>query len=147
MLRIPLLTLLTTPLLLTACDNPGTTPARTETPPPASAASTAGPTVKASGSVMDGASVDGVGSVVDEMIPAFKQCYVSALATDPGASGTVRVTLEVGSTGAIGSASTAASKGIGKQLANCIASHARKSKFSAPKGPRSTIMITVSLSP
>jgi hypothetical protein len=138
--------LLTAPLVFLACDKPESTSAGTSGGKSVSSATSSGPKVTAFGSVTDGAAVEGVAEVVADMRADFQRCYQSALEKDPTSTGSVRVTVDVGATGAIGSASSAASKGIGKDLANCIATRVRKAKFKAPNGGRATVMITIDLS-
>lgn len=138
--------LLAAPLLFSACDKPESTSAGTSGGKSVSSAVPSGPKVTAFGSVTDGAAVEGVADVVADMRADFQRCYKAALEKDPTTAGSVRVTCDVGATGAIGSASSAASKGIGKDLANCVAARVRKAKFKAPNGGRATVMITVDLS-
>ena len=135
------------PLLLTACERTESASAETEGGRASAVEATGEPKVTASGSVTDGAAIDDLATLVEAMRADFRNCYASALATDPKMAGSVRVTLDVGPSGAIGGASTAASKGVSKALATCIDTRVRKTRFKAPKGPRSTVMITVELAP
>lgn len=135
------------PLLLLGCSKPEAASNGAGGGRPGAAASPGGPHVTATGSVIDGAPVDGVPALVADMRPDFLRCYASALEKDAKTAGSVRMTLDLGSAGAIGSLSTAASKGIGKELASCLDARVRKAKFGTPKGPLSTVLITVDLSP
>ena len=134
-------------VLLPACGKSDTPAGKTEGRGAGTTETSGGPKVAASGSVTDGAAIDGLPGLVQDMQADFRRCYASALEKDPKLAGSVRVTVELGSSGAIGALSTAASKGIGKDLGSCIDLRVRRAKFNAPKGPRSTVMITVELSP
>lgn len=134
-------------VVLVACDETGAPSARDEREPAPTVSADRAPKVTAVGAVTDGAEIVGVNRVVETMLTDFQACYRSALERSPQSRGSVRVTVEVARSGAIGSASTAASKGINKKLATCIADRVRRGKFEAPKGPRATVTVTVDLSP
>ncbi len=75
----------------------------------------------------------------------FKACYNKALASDPNAGGTVKVTVKVGEGGEVVSASPASSD-AGGSLTQCIVSSFMSMKFSAPDGGSATFTVPVVLS-
>lgn len=143
-----ILVLCTAVFCLAACEKSGGPAASGgDASAPKGPVKSSGPKVTAVGTVADGAEVPGVDKVVEGMLVDFQRCLQKALDADPKAKGSVRVTVELGATGAVGSASTAASKGVDESLASCIASRVRKGPFPAPKGPRATVMVTVDMAP
>lgn len=75
----------------------------------------------------------------------FKACYNKALAADPTAGGTVKVTVKVGEGGEVVSASKASSDAPG-DLTQCIVSSFNSMKFSPPDGGSATFTVPVVLS-
>lgn len=75
----------------------------------------------------------------------FKACYNKALASDPTAGGTVKVTVKVGEGGEVVSASPASSDAP-SGLTQCIVSSFNSMKFSAPEGGSATFTVPVVLS-
>lgn len=75
----------------------------------------------------------------------FKACYNKALATDPSAGGTVKVTVKVGEGGEVVNAGVASSDAP-SALTQCIVSSFRSMKFSPPDGGSATFTVPVVLS-
>lgn len=75
----------------------------------------------------------------------FKACYNKALASDPSAGGTVKVTVKVGEGGEVISASQASSDAP-SGLTQCIVSSFNAMKFSPPDGGSATFTVPVVLS-
>jgi len=104
------------------------------------------PTGEASTGAAAGASnVKDADSVIARNRWRFKACYTKALANDPSAGGTVKVTVKVGEGGEVVSAS-AASSDAPSGLTQCIVSSFNSMKFSAPEGGSSTFTVPVVLS-
>jgi hypothetical protein len=104
------------------------------------------PTGEAStGSAAGASNVKDADSVIARNRWRFKACYNKALASDPSAGGTVRVTVRVGEGGEVISASQASSDAPAG-LASCIVSSFQSMKFSAPDGGSATFTVPVVLS-
>jgi hypothetical protein len=104
------------------------------------------PTGEASTGAAAGASnVKDADSVIARNRWRFKACYTKALASDPNAGGTVKVTVRVGEGGEVTSASLASSD-AGGALSQCIVSSFASMKFSEPDGGSATFTVPVVLS-
>jgi len=104
------------------------------------------PTGEASTGAAAGASnVKDADSVIARNRWRFKACYNKALASDPNAGGTVKVTVRVGEGGEVISASQASSDAPAG-LASCIVSSFQSMKFAAPDGGSATFTVPVVLS-
>jgi outer membrane biosynthesis protein TonB len=75
----------------------------------------------------------------------FRACYTKALATDPSAGGTIRVTVHVGEGGEVTGAN-AASSDAGAALTSCVVSAFSSIHFSPPDGGSATFTVPVVLS-
>jgi hypothetical protein len=96
------------------------------------------------GAASGASNVKDVDSVVARNRWRFKACYNKALASDPNAGGTVRVTVRVGESGEVTSAT--GSGDAGAALTSCIASAFNSMKFSEPEGGSATFTVPVVLS-
>jgi outer membrane biosynthesis protein TonB len=97
------------------------------------------------GAAAGASNVKDVDSVIARNRWRFKNCYTKALATDPTAGGTVRVTVKVGEGGEVVSAS-AASSDAPSGLTQCIVGSFNSMKFSPPDGGSATFTVPVVLS-
>jgi hypothetical protein len=75
-----------------------------------------------------------------QLHPRAKRCYQKGLENDPTLSGRIVLTIKVGPSGEVDSASPAVSGNLGS-IAGCIASAARGLKFDAPGPNGSTISV------
>jgi outer membrane biosynthesis protein TonB len=104
------------------------------------------PTGEANTGAAAGASnVKDADSVIARNRWRFKACYNKALASDPNAGGTVKVTVKVGEGGEVISASQASSDAPAG-LTSCIVSSFQAMKFSPPDGGSATFTVPVVLS-
>jgi outer membrane biosynthesis protein TonB len=104
------------------------------------------PTGEAStGSAAGASNVKGVDSVIASNRWRFKACYNKALASDPTAGGTVKVSVKIGEGGEVVSASPASSDAPGG-LTQCIVSSFMSMKFSPPDGGTAQFTVPVVLS-
>ena len=104
------------------------------------------PSGEASTGVAAGASnVKDADSVIARNRWRFKACYNKALASDPSAGGTVKVTVRVGQGGEVSSASVASSDAPGG-LTQCIVSAFSGMHFAEPDGGTATFTVPVVLS-
>ena len=102
------------------------------------------PIVGASASVAGG-SVNNAARTVAGMRAGFRRCYTQGLNSNPGMSGSVRVTARIGPGGEVQSVSASPSGTISSGVANCIASRVRSAQFDPPEGGAATIVIPVTL--
>jgi hypothetical protein len=80
-----------------------------------------------------------------QIAPAARQCFNRGLQEDPTQSGKVIVTIRVGPSGEVESASPSVQGNISPKVASCIASAARRAKFDSPGAGGSTISAPFSL--
>jgi hypothetical protein len=66
--------------------------------------------------------------------PGAKKCYQRGLESDPTQAGKLVILIKVAPSGEVDTASVQSNSGLSTQVANCIASVARRAKFDAP-GP------------
>jgi TonB family protein len=111
---------------------PGLTGAVYGGPPPGGIAA-----IGPKGDVMTGASTgDIAGSEVDRVIatsrPRFRSCYNTALNSDPGAEGTVKLAISIDATGAV-SAVKVVSSTAPAAVASCVTAAVKSLQFKPPK--------------
>ncbi len=99
----------------------------------------------ATGAAAGASNVKDADSVIARNRWRFKACYSKALASDPNAGGTVKVTVRVGEGGEVTGANLASSD-AGAGLAQCIVSAFLGMKFSEPDGGSATFTVPVVLS-
>ncbi|MBS2019890.1 MAG: AgmX/PglI C-terminal domain-containing protein [Deltaproteobacteria bacterium] len=99
----------------------------------------------ATGAAAGASNVKDADSVIARNKWRFKACYQKALATDPNAGGTVKITVKVGEGGEVTSASIA-SNDTSSTLAACIQSSFMSMKFAEPDGGSATFTVPVVLS-
>lgn len=80
-----------------------------------------------------GETVIGASTVIRGLAPTFRRCYNAALATDPTAAGSVRLTLNVGPTGEVLGATTSKTV-LPASVVTCVRDALLKARFSAPSG-------------
>ncbi|MEZ4223223.1 MAG: AgmX/PglI C-terminal domain-containing protein [Polyangiaceae bacterium] len=119
--------------------------------PDASPQSTASPGDGGSGArvVIGGVGHQGyedVAAVVASMRPGFRRCYERSLASNPNQGGALRVTVRIGPSGEVLSA-TATGSGYSSSLLECLEGRARKSRFPPPEGGAAVIVIPLTLLP
>ncbi len=73
--------------------------------------------------------------------PGAKRCYQKGLENDPTQSGKLVILIKVAPSGEVDSTSVSSNSGLSAQVANCIASVARRAKFDPPGATGSTISV------
>ncbi|MBK7399432.1 MAG: AgmX/PglI C-terminal domain-containing protein [Myxococcales bacterium] len=99
----------------------------------------------ATGAAAGASNVKDADSVIARNKWRFKACYQKALASDPNAGGTVKITVKVGEGGEVTSASIA-SNDASSALGACIQSSFMSMKFAEPDGGSATFTVPVVLS-
>ena len=97
------------------------------------------------GAAVSGGSVSNAARVVAGMRAGFRNCYQRGLALDPTAQGSLRLTIQVGSTGQVTNVTTSGvTGGLPAAVVACVVARARAAQFDAPQGGTATIAVPVS---
>ncbi len=107
-------------------------------------AKTKGPTGEATvGATSMSVPVANAERVVAGLRPKFKACYQKGLASDPGMSGSVKISAKISPNGEVDSATNAGGSGLSPDVVQCIQKAVQRAQFDAPGGSGSTIVIPV----
>lgn len=94
------------------------------------------------GPAVSGGAVANASRVVAGMKAGFRNCFNRELASNPDASGTIRLTIKVGPGGEVQSVSAAASGNLGSAV-ECVKGRARSATFDPPEGGTAVINVPV----
>jgi hypothetical protein len=97
--------------------------------------------VQYGGSSMSVPVSDAEAVIRSQIHPGARRCYQKGLESDPTQAGRVVILIKVSPSGEVDSASVASNSGLSAGVAGCIASVARRAKFSAPGANGSTISV------
>jgi hypothetical protein len=97
--------------------------------------------VQYGGSSMSVPVSDAEAVIRSQIHPGARRCYQKGLEADPTQAGRVVILIKVSPSGEVDSANVASNSGLSAGVAGCIASVARRAKFSAPGANGSTISV------
>ena len=96
------------------------------------------------GAVVSGGTVGNAARVVAGMRAGFRNCYQRGLALDPGAQGSLRITIKVGPGGEVSNVTPGAPTGnLPAVVVACVVSRARAAQFDAPESGAPTIIVPI----
>lgn len=85
--------------------------------------------------------------VVARLAPGLRACYNEALATEPTAQGTLRLTMKIGADGHVQSTSTSGGGALPPSVLTCVEKHGATAVFPPPEGGGATVVIPVTFVP
>jgi len=94
------------------------------------------------GAAVSGGAVANASRVVAGMRAGFRNCFNRELASNPDASGTIRLTIKVGPGGEVQSVTAAPSGALGSAV-ECVKARARSANFDPPEGGSAVIVVPV----
>lgn len=95
------------------------------------------------GASVSGGTVSNASRVVAGMRAGFRACYQRALADNPDAQGSVRLTIRVGPGGEVQGVSASASGNLPGSVTGCVQGRAQSASFDPPEGGSATIVVPV----
>ncbi|HET9958372.1 MAG TPA: AgmX/PglI C-terminal domain-containing protein [Polyangiaceae bacterium] len=123
----------------------GSTGRGTGTSGSGTAAAVAGPKGNANvgGAAVSGGSVSNAARVVAGMRAGFRACYQRGLNENPDASGSIRLTIQVGPGGEVSNVTAVPSGSLPPSVVSCVQARARAAQFDRPEGGAATIQVPV----
>jgi Ca-activated chloride channel family protein len=95
------------------------------------------------GPTVTGGHVGNAARIVAAMRPGFRSCYQRALADEPDAAGSIRLTIRVAEGGEVAGVSPFPSDSLPGDILLCVMARARAAQFDAPEGGSAIISVPV----